>query len=219
MEPESAVSILPTAQHVISVLFEKECESVGLPITAAHCIADLSLPSGVRIEPGNIPCIRVSVEWLIHLAHNGRSEEIDRAIRRAVILLPRFTRTLSNNATRAAEYIETARTFRAVNANDFALPQQHFKIQLSITMTCPLTGEIENVHGLSLSNLQEELGHARHRLSVRVYQHDQIADLLDTIEAARLSRETYPEPSSMLLLTNPTETRMDLEYDDSTEEL
>lgn len=214
MDPNEAVKILPVAQQVLSVLFEKELESAGMEATCGHCIADLALAEGVRIEPGEIPCIRVSVEWFIHLAHNKRSEEIVRALKRAVILLPRFTRTLSNTATRAAVYIEAARTYRSTHPDDFALPPRHFKTQLALTLTCPLTGEVEVVSGVSLSSLSSELEHARHRLSVRVYQHDQIAELLDTIEAARMAREDGQEPDALVVMTSPTETRMDMEYRD-----
>jgi hypothetical protein len=207
--------ILPTLQQVLSILWEKECDRESISASSAHCLVDIDLLSGVRIEPGAVPVIRVSCIWMQDLIYSGRSDELLRAIRRAVLLLPRFIRTLLNSATRAAVYEEKARTYRATHPEDFSLPERHFRAIVSLTLTCPITGETETVQGITVANLPAEMHNARHRLTARVFMHDQVAELLDRIEAARLAREgPPPEPSAVVVSTHDTTTVLTLEYSD-----
>lgn len=205
--------VLPSIQRTITRLWESECSRLNRQASDAHCLADALMPEyKLRIEAASVPVIRVSAQWVLELLSADRADELIHALHRACLVLPRFQRTLSNNATRSAEYVEGARVFRLANSDTFTLPERHFKTTVAFTLVCPLSGEVEHVADIPISKLHDEIHSARHRLTARVYQHDQIASLLDTIAAMKKSVE---EPLAMSISTEPHCIRLRYHYEEA----
>lgn len=191
---QSIAETLPAMQRSVSTLHEKECMSLGIPVTEVQCIVDVTVDRGIRIEPGSCPIVRVSAVWSFECIINQRSELIVSALRRAIrIAHAKLRWTLSSNKPRfAAEYVEKARSYRMTNPDTFSLPTQAFRTRLTVTMVDPMTGEVEQRENVRLSELQDVQKEMAHLLTARVYAHDQIAELLDTLHAAKMAAE---EPS------------------------
>lgn len=208
--------IFYSLQTVLTTLWDEECKRRGISSSQSYCLVDTTLVSGVRIEPDIIPVVRVSADWMQLLAYQERTGELVRALRKAAGHLHQFTRTLSNNPTRAAKYKESARAFRLTNPSTFKMPERHFKVTHSFTISCPLTGEIETVTSIPTNDLLDEIESAKRRMTARVFMHEQIADILDIEIGAEL---TPPEePTSLKILTRPDDTIIvTMEYDEPTE--
>ena len=99
------------------------------------------------------------------------------AIKRGIIIAHKRLRwTLGKNKPRiAAEYVASARGYRLASGKDFALPESSFRTRLTVTMSDPMTGEIEtreNVRTEDAQRVQREMAHA---LTAKVYAHEQVA--------------------------------------------
>jgi hypothetical protein len=182
---EQLVSVLPALQRSISALHDAECLQLGIPVTDIHCIVDAQLTTCVRCEPGNIPTIRISAGWCLNNIVQGHSDLIVYALRRGIKLAHsklRWTLSQSLKPT-ALEYVERARQFRLCNREHFSLPVHTFRTRLAVTMLDPMTGEQEireNIRVEELHDVQKEMAHL---LTAKVYAHEQVAELLDTLDA------------------------------------
>lgn len=199
---ETLPDMLPAMQRSLSVLHEKECMLLGVPCTEVQCVIDATLDRGMRIEPGSCPIIRVSALWSFECILNHRSDLIVSGLHRAIkIAHSKLRWTLSNNKPRfAAEYVEKARSFRLCNPETFTLPPQTFRTRLTVTMTEPMTGETETREHVRLSELADVQAEMAHILTARVYAHEQVADLLDTLQAHKLAAQEPSEISSVDVL-------------------
>ena len=196
---EQLAETLPALQRSVSVLHEKECINLGIPCTEIQCVVDASLENGVRIEPGSCPIIRISAVWAFQCVLSHDSDIIIHALRRALrIGHSKLRWTLSNNKPRfAAEYIQKARSFRLCNPETFSLPVQTFRTRLTVTMTDPMTGEVEVRDHVRVSEIQDVQVEMAHILTARVYAHEQVADLLDTLQAHKLAAQEPAEIESV----------------------
>jgi hypothetical protein len=199
---EQLAETLPALQRSISVLHEKECMSLGIPCTEVQCVIDATLETPVRIEPGSCPIIRISATWAFHNVISHNSDIIVHALRRALrIAHGKLRWTLSNSKPRfAAEYIQKARSFRLCNPETFTLPVQSFRTRLTVTMTDAMTGEVETREHVRVAELQDVQAEMAHILTARVYAHEQVADLLDMLQAHKMAAAEPSELESVDLL-------------------
>jgi len=204
---EQLAETLPALQRSISVLHEKECMSLGIPCTEVQCVIDAKLETPVRIEPGSCPVIRISATWAFQCVLSHDSDIIVHALRRALrIAHSKLRWTLSNNKPRfAAEYIQKARSFRLCNPETFSLPVQSFRTRLTVTMTDAMTGETETREHVRVSELRDVQAEMAHILTARVYAYEQVADLLDMLQAHKDASEE-PSPIESIDLTQVSST-------------
>lgn len=212
---EHVVALLPALQRSISVLHERECDLQGIPLDEIQCVVDVSLQRGMRIEPGSTPHIRISALWAFDCVISDKSDLIVAALRRAVrIAHSRMRWTLSNRPRNAAEYIESARRFRLCNPETFSIPAQSFRTRLTVTMSDPMTGEKEvreHVRPEELQDVQRELAHI---LTARVFAHEQIAELLDTLQAHKQAISDSQVSSVEIIQLAPNHCVEHINYDD-----
>jgi len=214
---EHVVALLPALQRSISVLHERECDTQAIPIHEVQCVVDVSIPRGMRIEPGTTPHIRISALWAFDCVISDKSDLIVSALRRAVrIAHARMRWTLSNRPRNAAEYIESARRFRMCNPETFSLPVQSFRTRLTVTMSDPMTGETETRTDVRHEELQDVERELAHILTARVYAHDQIAELLDTLQAHKQAVSESQVSSIELVQIAPNHCLETINYDDPT---
>lgn len=216
---EAIADTLPAMQRSISTLHEKECASLGISCSEVQCIVDVTVERGMRIEPGSCPVIRISAVWAFDCILQQRSELIVSALRRAVrIAHTKLRWTLSNNKPRfAAEYVEKARAFRLTNPDTFSLPMQAFRTRLTVSMVDPMTGETEVRENVRLTELQDVQKELAHLLTARVYAHEQIAELLDTLQGHKMaSEEPAPIASAEVLELGTNHTLITYNYADAT---
>lgn len=214
---ENIVALLPALQRSISVLHERECDMQGIPLDEIQCIIDTSLPRGMRIEPGTTPHIRISAVWAFDCVISDKSELIVAALRRAIrIAHSRMRWTLSNRPRNAAEYIESARRFRLCNPEVFSIPPQSFRTRLTVTMSDPMTGEVEVRDQVRIEELQDVQREMAHILTARVYAHEQIADLLDTLTAHKQALAEAQIASVDIVQLAPNHCMETINYDEPT---
>ena len=199
---EQLADTLPALQRSISVLHEKECGNLGIPCTEVQCVVDAQVERGIRIEPGSCPIIRISAVWAFQCVLEQRSELIISALQRAIrVAHGKLRWTLSNNKPRfAAEYVEKARRFRLCNPETFSLPTQSFRTRLTVSMTDAMTGETEVREHVRISELADVQAEMAHILTARVYAHEQVAELLDTLHGHKLAAEEPAEVQSIEIL-------------------
>lgn len=195
------LDVLPVLQSSVTVLFQDECRRHSIPETEIQCIVDASDAElgCAKIEPGRIPLIRLNAAWVLDAIFNGKSDVVVECIKRcAIIGHKRLRWTLAGNKPRTAlDYIERQRAFRQSNPTTFSLPEKHFRTSLTVTMSDALTGETltrENVKTHELSDVQKELAH---ELTVKVYAHEQVAQILDTLHAHKECAADVPEIKSV----------------------
>lgn len=214
IELEQIANLLPALQRSLSVLHERECEAQGIPIEEVQCVVDSSLQKGMRIEPGKIPHIRISAVWAFDCVISDKSELIVSALRRAIrIAHSRMRWTLSHTPRNAAEYIESARRFRLCNPETFSLPPQSFRTRLTVRMCDPMTDEVEtreNVRVEELADVQREMAHI---LTARVFAHEQVAELLDTLMAHKEAQKNSQVTSVDVVQLGPTHAVETINYD------
>jgi len=214
IELEQIANLLPALQRSLSVLHERECETHGIPVEEVQCVVDSTLTKGMRIEPGKIPHIRISAVWAFDCVISDKSELIVSALRRAIkIAHARMRWTLSHTPRNAAEYIESARRFRLCNPESFSLPTQAFRTRLTVKMCDPMTDEVEvreNVRVEELEDVQREMAHI---LTARVYAHEQVAELLDTLTAFKEAQKHAQSASIDVVQLGPTQVLETINYD------
>jgi hypothetical protein len=187
------LAILPTLQSVVNTLHEKECARLNKEVTHTSAIVDVADTSisHCRIDAGTSPVIRLSGVWTLECIFSGRTELIVEAIRRGIIIAHKRLRwTLGKNKPRiAAEYVASARGYRIASGKDFSLPVESFRTRLTVTVSDPMTGEVEtreNVRLEDVTRVQRELAHT---LTAKVYAHEQIAMVLDELEGQKLAAQ------------------------------
>ena len=195
------LDVLPMLQSSVTVLFQTECQRHGIPETEVQCMVDASDAElgSAKIEPGRVPLIRLNAAWVLDAIFNGRSDVVVECIKRcAIIAHKRLRWTLSGNKPRTAlDYIERQRAFRESNPTTFSLPEKHFRTSLTVTMSDALTGETltrENVRVSEVPDVQKEMAH---ELTVKVYAHQQVAEILDTLHAHKEAAAEVPSLSSI----------------------
>jgi hypothetical protein len=67
-------------------------------------------------------------------------------------------------------------------------------------MTDPMTGEVEVRDHVRVSEIQDVQVEMAHILTARVYAHEQVADLLDTLQAHKLAAQEPAEIESIDIL-------------------
>lgn len=211
---EQLVSVLPALQRSISALHDAECVQQGIPVTDVHCIVDAQLTTCIRCEPGRIPTIRLSAGWCLNNIVQGHSDLIVYALRRAIKLAHGKLRwTLSHNLKPTAlEYVERARTFRLCNRENFSLPVHSFRTRLVVEMIDPMTGEKEIREHIRVEELHDVQKEMAHLLTAKVYAHDQVAELLDTLEAHKLALQESIVESVDIQQLGPTHTIETINY-------
>ena len=195
------LDVLPMLQSAVTVLFQDECRRHSIPETEVQCIVDASDAElgCAKIEPGRIPLIRLNAAWIFDAIFNGKSDVVVECIKRcAIIAHKRLRWTLSGNKPRTAlDYIERQRAFRESNPTTFSLPEKHFRTSLTVTMSDALTGETltrDSVRVSELADVQKELAH---ELTVKVYAHQQVAEILDTLHAHKEAASEVPSLASV----------------------
>ena len=193
------LAALPTLQHVVNVLHEKECVRLNKDVTHTTCVVDVLDTSieCVRIEAGSVPVIRISGVWALNIMFSGSSEVIVDSIRRGIIIAHKRLRwTLGKNKPRiAAEYVAKARGYRLATGKDFSLPVSSFRCRMSVTLSDAMTGETEtqdNVRPEDVERIKRELAH---KLTAKVYAHSQVAEVLDIMQGEKLAAEE-PAPEA-----------------------
>jgi hypothetical protein len=127
----------------------------------------------------------VSAAWAYEILLSTDSSALVYGIQKAVrVAYKQFRWTLGRNKPRnAAEYVLSARRFRLTNPESFSLPVTNFRCRLVVEMIDPMTGETvrrEHVKSTELDTVCSELAH---ELTGLVFAHEQVADLLDTLQA------------------------------------
>jgi hypothetical protein len=212
------LSALPVLQHTVSVLAEAECSQHGYAVTDIHCIADATLLAsiGIRIEPDATPIIRVSAAWAYAQVLSGDTSALVYGVQKAVRVAHTQLRwTLGKNKPRnAAEYVLSARRFRLTNPDTFSLPVSSFRCRLVVEMYDPMTGEKisrEHIRPEELQDVQRELAH---ELTAKVYAHEQVAELLDTLAAHKEARKEDAPSAVDVKAYSRTHTIVSLHYND-----
>lgn len=186
---QKVLAILPDLQRMATALHEAECKSLNKFATDTQCVVDVSDLSinCVRIDAGSVPLIRLSGIWLLSRVLDGQTSDVVRAIKKGIqIAHVRLRWTLGKNKPRiSAEYIENARSYRAIAGSSFTLPPDHFRTRLTVTVSDPLTGEIESVDNVRLSDVDRVRKEIAHRLTALAYANEQTAMVLDMMEARK----------------------------------
>ena len=218
MQADILADTLPALQKAVTVLHEREAESLGISAETTMVVVDVALTSGLRIEADYVPIIRVSAFWLYDCVIGQKTDLIVYALRRAIVIGHNKLRwTLNRRKTRfAAEYIEKARTFRTAASDGFSLPVNNFRVRYVIEMVDVMTGEVEkreHIKSSEIENVEKEMAQL---LTAKVYSHKQAADLLDMLHAHKLAMQ---EPSSVVASDihqiSPTHAIEKREYEDS----
>jgi hypothetical protein len=191
------VEVLPALQRTISTLHDRECMSLGIPTADVSCIVDITIASGLRVDAGEVPLIRISPAWVFDCVINERTEIVVKALRRAIMLAYSKLRwTLGKRKTRnAAEYIEKARGFRLAAGDTFSLPLRSFRVRYSVDMYDPMTGESESRSGVRSDELEYVERELATLLTAKVYSHEQAAKLLDLLHAHKMAMQ---EPAAVV---------------------
>lgn len=181
--------------RIARTLVEKSADRYGVTCPVVRLVTDAT---AIRIVGGTDPRIDIGAPWLFGYVVAG-SKQLSEAIDKAVVLFTdRAQATLSRPKPYSYEWVESARKYRKLDRS-FTLPPRYFATTYTVRVTCPLTGRHLEAPATERNRLVVERKLQR-QLTEMLYDDDTTAELLDTIEAARLEHATPAVPERITLV-------------------
>lgn len=134
------VERIPALQWMIGKLVEKECERGDIAIPPGVVITRQEHP--IVIVSGDNPTLLIDAAWVVNLTANRQTGILVYALRRSLAAAVAYcSRSLANaSPPEALKMNKDNFRFYKVVGDQYKLPQRHFAVTCSITVTDPQTG-------------------------------------------------------------------------------